>query len=190
MFDVTLALSALVEPFGGALSEFGLKAHTYALVTIHRAENTDDIARLQIIADALCQFSSEIPLVWPVHPRTRNALDRAGLLDRLSKALVLLEPIGYLAMTQLEKYAALIITDSGGVQKEAFFHQVPCVTVRQETEWVELVDSGWNRLAPPTDVGSLVASLRAAPGSLGIEVQPYGAGDAALRIARHLTSTA
>jgi UDP-GlcNAc3NAcA epimerase len=102
--------------------------------------------------------------------------------------VVLVEPQGYLAMVQLEKYAALIATDSGGVQKEAFFYRVPCVTLRNETEWTELVEAGWNRLAPPLDAAVVLASLRASLGSIGQDIAPYGAGDAARRIVRQLSS--
>jgi len=106
-------------------------------------------------------------------------LQKAGQLEALAKHVKLIEPIGYLDMVQLEKFAALIATDSGGVQKEAFFYQVPCVTLRDETEWVELVEAGWNRLAPPTDAGAVQGAITAALGSRGQDVFPYGSGDAA-----------
>ena len=92
-------------------------------------------------------------------------------------------PLGYLDMIELQAAAQLVVTDSGGVQKEAFFFARPCVTLRDETEWVELVDAGWNRLAPPTSAEMLVAAMRAAIGSTGRPVRPYGDGDAAQRIA-------
>jgi UDP-GlcNAc3NAcA epimerase len=107
----------------------------------------------------------------------------------LQRAVVLLEPLGYLAMVQLEKYAAVIATDSGGVQKEAFFYRVPCVTLRDETEWAELVRAGWNRLAPPVDAASVLQALRASLASTGEEVAPYGSGDAAHRIVRQLSDS-
>ena len=100
----------------------------------------------------------------------------------------LIDPVGYLDMVQLEKFAALIATDSGGVQKEAFFYQVPCVTLRDETEWVELVESGWNRLAPPVYSDALVSAIEAALGSTGRAVQPYGDGQAASSIAARLSA--
>lgn len=127
-------------------------------------------------------------MVWPLHPRTRGVLAKQGKLDALAKSVILLVPVGYLDMVQLEKHAALIATDSGGVQKEAFFYSVPCVTLRNETEWVELVEAGWNRLVSPTDTASILATLRISRGMTGKEVMPYGSGDAANRIVQRLIS--
>ena len=107
-------------------------------------------------------------------------------MNTMKPGVKLLEPVGYLDMVRLEKFAALIVTDSGGVQKEAFFHGVPCVTLRDETEWTELIDSGWNRLASPRNGGSLGRDVLAALGSHGQAIQPYGDGTASLRIAQHL----
>ena len=101
---------------------------------------------------------------------------------------MLIDPVGYLDMVQLEKHAALIATDSGGVQKEAFFHRVPCVTLRDETEWTELVDSGWNRLADTRSSHAVAAALEEALNFAPKPVQPYGQGDAATRIATALAS--
>ncbi|MCD2516303.1 UDP-N-acetylglucosamine 2-epimerase (non-hydrolyzing) [Massilia sp. G4R7] len=190
MYDVALHHGARVDARGGILGELGrtrgIRAGAYCLATIHRAENTDDPARLAVLLDALMRFSSELPVILPLHPRTRQILAGARRLDALERALVLVEPQAYLAMVQLEKYAALVATDSGGVQKEAFFHRVPCVTFRDETEWVELLDAGWNRLAPPTGAEPVLAALRAALGSTGQAVSPYGDGDAAERIVQRL----
>jgi UDP-GlcNAc3NAcA epimerase len=136
----------------------------------------------------LIAFTRDIPVVLPLHPRTRAVLARQGKLEALAQAVILVEPLGYLDMVQMEKYAALIATDSGGVQKEAFFHRVPCVTLRDETEWIELVEAGWNRLAPPVDAASVLADLRASLGTAGREIAPYGTGDAAARIVRQLAA--
>ena len=186
MYDVALHHGRRVQAAGGALQRLGLAAQGYVLATIHRAENTDHPQRLAAIVDALTATARQLPVVWPLHPRTRAVLVQAGQLDALAKAVHLIEPVGYLDMVQLEKFAALIATDSGGVQKEAFFHHVPCVTLRDETEWVELLDAGWNRLAPPLNAGSVVDTIQAALGSRGQDVQPYGAGDAARRIVERL----
>ncbi len=99
---------------------------------------------------------------------------------------MLIDPVGYLDMVQLEKYAAVIATDSGGVQKEAFFYQVPCVTLRDETEWVELVESNWNRLAPPESASLLRDAIIGAVGTIGHDVKPYGDGQAAHKVVERL----
>ena len=186
MYDVALFHGRRVQADAGLMARLGLARQGYVLATIHRAENTDHLERLAVIVDALISISGQLPVVWPLHPRTRGVLKKVGKLDALSAKVNLIDPVGYLDMVQLEKYAALIATDSGGVQKEAFFHQVPCVTLRNETEWVELVDAGWNRLAPPTDVDAVHSAIVASLGSRGKAVEPYGAGDAALRIISEL----
>lgn len=192
MYDVALHHGARVGKQGGMLgrlgAEHGVRSGKYCLATIHRAENTDHPDRLATIVDALTAFAASIPVVWPLHPRTRGVLASQGKLEALAHAVVLVEPLGYLDMVQMERHAALIATDSGGVQKEAFFHRVPCVTLRDETEWNELVEAGWNRLTPPVDADSVLAALYASLGNVGKEVAPYGAGDAASRIARRLAA--
>jgi len=193
MFDVALRYGAKVGEQGGILESLavsrGIVPGGYCLATIHRAENTDNSQRLKSIFDALLEFSKEVPVIIPLHPRTRKILGAAGLLPALhdSRSLILCDPVGYLDMVQLEKYAALIATDSGGVQKEAFFYRVPCVTLRTETEWVELLEAGWNHLAPPETTMSVLSGLQAGIGTKGQEIQPYGKGDAAQRIVEHLT---
>lgn len=188
MFDVALHYGERVKPEGGLLASMGLKPGAYVLATIHRAENTDHPQRLANVVDALVFTARSMPVVWPLHPRMRAILQQTGRLDKLSSQLHLIEPVGYLDMVQLEKYAAVIATDSGGIQKEAYFYKVPCVTLRDETEWVELVEAGWNRLAPPLDAAAVLAALRASLGSHGAEIAPYGQGDAAQRIVQRLVS--
>ncbi|HOL37750.1 MAG TPA: UDP-N-acetylglucosamine 2-epimerase, partial [Rubrivivax sp.] len=162
----------------------------YVLATVHRAENTDDASRLDAIVGALQSLACEIPVVWPLHPRTRRTLDLRGANLQGRGRLHVVEPLGYLDMLELERAAALVVTDSGGVQKEAFFFERPCVTVRDETEWVELVEAGWNTIVPPTSSAVVVDACRAAIGSRGRAIQPYGKGDAAMRIARILRAAA
>jgi UDP-GlcNAc3NAcA epimerase len=123
----------------------------YLLLTIHRAENVDDERRL---AAVLALLDLDRPVIFPVHPRTREALSRAGV--ELPANVRPIEPVGYLAMIALERHAAAIATDSGGVQKEAYLAGVPCATLRDETEWVETVAAGWNRV-----VGLAPGALRA-----------------------------
>ena len=115
----------------------------FLLATVHRAENTDDPVRLRAIVEAL--VSLDDPIVFPIHPRTRKALDRLEFPTLPSRVKVI-EPVGYLDMVHLEQSARTIMTDSGGIQKEAYWLGVPCVTLRDETEWVETVESGWNVL--------------------------------------------
>jgi UDP-GlcNAc3NAcA epimerase len=192
MYDVALHHGARVGKQGGMLgrlaAERGLRPGEYCLATIHRAENTDRLDRLGTIVEGLAAFARDIPVVWPLHPRTRGVLASQGKLEALAQAVILVEPLGYLDMVQMEKYAALIATDSGGVQKEAFFHRVPCVTLRDETEWKELVEAGWNRIAPPQGAASVLAALRASLGTEGKQVAPYGKGDAASRILQRLAA--
>lgn len=125
----------------------------YLLVTLHRAENVDDPRRL---ASLFSMLDLERPVVFPVHPRTREAMARGGLtLPRNVRAI---DPVGYLAMVALERHAAMIATDSGGVQKEAYLAGIPCITLRNETEWVETVAAGWNRVVG-LDPGALRSAL-------------------------------
>lgn len=188
MYDVALHHGRRVGPEGRVLGRLGLVPGSYVLATVHRAENTDHPARLAAVVDALRTVAERHPVVWPLHPRTRGVLQRDGRLATLGPRVHVIDPVGYLDMVQLEKHAAAIATDSGGVQKEAFFYRVPCVTLRDETEWVELVDAGWNRLAPPTDAAAVAAAVTAAIGRAGTDVQPYGAGDAADRIVARLVA--
>lgn len=164
-----------------------IEGRPFVLATVHRAENTDDPGRLQAIVQALLRFADDIDVVLPLHPRTRSVLARMSLSPDDNPRLHCIEPIGYLDMIELEQTAQMVITDSGGVQKEAYFFGKPCVTLRDETEWVELVEAGWNRLAPPISLDNLLAAFRSALGTTGAPIQPYGAGDAADRIARILS---
>jgi UDP-GlcNAc3NAcA epimerase len=181
MLDAAMLYSQRALSNSRILQTHGLKGLPYILATIHRAENTDDGYRLGNIASALAELNREIPVVFPLHPRTRNALTEHGLLERLSKCR-LIAPVGFLDMVLLESSAAAIVTDSGGVQKEAFFHGTPCVTLRQETEWVELVELGWNRLCPADDPAAIVSAVRSAIGTKGQTARPYGDGHASARI--------
>lgn len=129
------------------LAPLALTAKEYAVATVHRAENTDDAGRLHSIFRALDRVAGEIlPVILPMHPRTRKAVDALGVTVT-SKQFARIEPVSYRDMLTLVANARLVLTDSGGLQKEAFLLGVPCVTLREETEWIELVDAGWNRLA-------------------------------------------
>ena len=125
----------------------GLSAAGYTLATVHRAENTDDRERLRKVLTALVELARDEPVVVPLHPRTRAAMNAMGWSPSSHSRLCLIEPVGPLDMVALERSARVILTDSGGVQKEAYWLGVPCVTLRDETEWVETVRAGWNVLA-------------------------------------------
>ena len=154
----------------------------YILVTVHRAENTESESRLSNIVSALLKLSQNDQVVWPLHPRTEIALKNLGLFERVKSGLDVLPPLSYIQMMQLQQGASVIATDSGGVQKEAYFHKVPCVTLRDETEWQELVDNGWNRIASPQNSANVVANIRLAFGSLGTDIDLYGNGSASKAI--------
>lgn len=182
MYDVALHYAQAAEAKSHILKRLGLNRRQYLLATAHRAENTDNPQRLAAIVSGLSQLAQEMPVVFPMHPRTRAAIERNRLLDAVPAAMQLIEPVGYLDMVQLEKNARLVATDSGGVQKEAFFHGVPCATLRDETEWEELVASGWNCLVPPHTADDVVRGIRRALAMRGKAVAPYGNGDAAQRV--------
>jgi len=189
MYDAALYYARKSVRKSDVLARLGLHARGYVLATVHRQENTDDPRRLRAIFDALQVLAREIPAVVPVHPRTRKALARLGW--RAERGLVLTDPVGYLDMVMLERHARLIATDSGGVQKEAYFYRVPCATLRTETEWVELVTAGWNRLVPPDSAPVIHRALRRLVTGFHrprASARLYGAGDAAERIARALAS--
>lgn len=186
MYDAALYFGAVAEARAEALARHATPADGYALATVHRAENTDDPERLAGILQALAALHRDLPVVLPLHPRTRQAADAAGLGQDLD-GLLLLPPVSFLEMVLLEKRARLILTDSGGIQKEAYFHGVPCVTLRDETEWTETVEAGWNRLAGarPEAIGAAVAAALH-DGEARRPIPDYGAGNTAERIVTSL----
>jgi UDP-GlcNAc3NAcA epimerase len=184
MYDVALYYSAKAEKTSRILDTLNLTSHGFALATVHRAENTDSPSRLRTLLEALRLVGNHMPVVIPLHPRTRARV--GDIEDFAAPGLRIISPVGYLDMITLEKHAAVIATDSGGVQKEAYFYQVPCVTLRNETEWVELVQCGWNRLQPPTDARAVADAIMQAIGSKGVQIQLYGGGEAAYRIVKTL----
>ncbi len=143
MYDTVLLTREPARLHSEIVSRLGLVAGNYAVATVHRAENTDDPEQLNRIISYLHQESERQPIVLPLHPRTAGAASRAGIaLDGLH----VIEPLGYLDMSRLLADCACVFTDSGGVQKEAYFHGKPCITLRGETEWLETITCGWNRL--------------------------------------------
>ena len=176
MYDAVLAAAAR-SAGRDTLLRLGLQPGGYLLATVHRAGNTDDPARLGAIVAALNALTE--PVVFPVHPRTAKAL--AALGHPLAAHIQPIAPQGYLDMIALERGARLILTDSGGVQKEAYWLAVPCVTLREETEWVETVAHGWNRLVgtDPAAIQTAVATFH----PTGTPPPVFGDGHAAEQIA-------
>ncbi len=164
------------------LSRLGVTPGGYLVLTLHRAENTDDASRLCRIVTALAAASE--PVVFPVHPRTRRALAALGL--SATGAIRTIDPVGYADMLALARRARVVLTDSGGLQKEAYWLGVPCVTLRDETEWTETVDAGWNTLtgSDPDHIRAAIAA--SAPATSRPEL--YGDGHAAERIAELICS--
>jgi UDP-GlcNAc3NAcA epimerase len=168
MYDVTLLAVKRAQGRSRVLEENRLEPKSYAVATIHRAENTDDPDRFARILQWLSDRARETPIVMPVHPRTRKLMEVRNLRP---KGVLLVEPLGYLDMALLTHNAVAVFTDSGGLQKEAYFHRVPCVTLRDETEWVETVDAGWNRLWAEPDYRPQR------------HISDYGTGDSSEKIA-------
>jgi UDP-N-acetylglucosamine 2-epimerase len=182
MEDALLKGSEIAQLKSQVLDGLGLAPKAFLLATVHRAENTDDPQRLQQIMKALEELAHEQPVIFPVHPRTRKALERIGFEPANAgptPAIRFVPPVGYLDMIRLEESARVILTDSGGMQKEACWLQTPCVTLRQETEWIETVAAGWNQLAG-TQTGDIVAAVARARS--GAPLQDGGRGDTAADI--------
>jgi UDP-N-acetylglucosamine 2-epimerase len=176
MLDAALHFSGKVDA-SSILKEYGLARGRYVLATIHRASNTDSTDALATLLAAFAAIDE--PIAFPVHPRTRRALNAAQLT--FSSNVRAMDPVGYLDMLALEKDARMVLTDSGGVQKEAFFFGVPCVTLRIETEWTELVEAGWNRVVG-LDLELIVDAVRTWMPA-GPRPEVFGGGDASERIA-------
>jgi len=143
MVDILYDCIKIAEKKSIILDKLGLNPKEYYLATIHRVENTDNFERLKSIVEALCQIEN---MVFPCHPRTEKCLKKFGLWNKLTSKIKVIKPVGYLDMIMLEKNARKILTDSGGIQKEAYILKVPCVTLRESTEWIETVEDGWNIL--------------------------------------------
>jgi UDP-GlcNAc3NAcA epimerase len=167
MYDATLFAIARAKTEAGILAKLGLSAKRYGVATVHRAENTKDEASLRSVVDFLQEQAKLHPIVLPLHPRTRQTAHAMGIAF---DGIRVINPVGYFDMVQLLNGACEIFTDSGGIQKEAYFHRVPCTTLRDETEWFETIEHGWNRLWKGADF------------SERSEIDEYGDGRAAFRI--------
>jgi len=181
MVDAMLHFLSISEKSSSIIRDLGLKQGSYHLFTMHRPENTDHPERIKSISKGL--EASGKTIIYPVHPRMRSVLQKPeikGSLDKV-KNLKMIDPVGYLDMIQLEKHADKIITDSGGMQKEAFFLRRPCITIRDESEWVETVKAGYNVV-----VGADNKAIAQAIKEFDPEIKDdhlYGEGDAAEIIA-------
>ena len=185
MYDAALNYSVRAERESRVLDRLSLRPKSYVLATVHRAENTDDPERLDAILGGLDRVAGRVPVVLPLHPRLRAVLLRRGDPWVPGGLLTFIDAVSYLEMIVLEKNSLLIATDSGGVQKEAFFFRVPCVTLRDETEWVELVELGYNRVLPPRgaeEVAEGIAACLDSRAMAGPVEDLYGGGRAAAAI--------
>lgn len=171
MYDATLFAAERADKVSNILAELGVDHKKYAVATVHRPENTDSPEQLGAVIGYLLKQAEVQPIVFPLHPRTRQYAERLGIdLD----GLIVTGPVGYINMAKLLHGACAVFTDSGGLQKEAYFHRVPCVTMRGETEWVETIAHGWNRLWNGPDFTERS------------EIDEYGDGRAAFRITQLL----
>lgn len=190
MFDAAIFYANKAKQKGDIVERLGLSERGYILTTLHRAENTDDPGRLMAILNNLNAAAMQLPVVLPLHPRTRLAIEKLNGVS-LDPMIRIIEPVGYLDMVMLEQNARVIVTDSGGVQKEAYFHRVPCLTVRDETEWTELVECGWNKIVgmdAEKFSSALALAMTGSPPEWRSDL--YGSGQSAARIVDLLFSFA
>jgi UDP-GlcNAc3NAcA epimerase len=189
MADVALTFGPIADRRSQILERLELEPRSYCVATAHRAGNVDEPERLAALIEVLARAGEVAPVVFAVHPRTRARLEAADLLDGLeSLGIRAIEPLGYLDITRLVRSSRAVVTDSGGLQKEAFLASVPCVTMREETEWVETVETGWNRLVG-LDAKAAAKALEemAKPGeSVSPAAELYGGGRAGERVAAAL----
>lgn len=171
MLDATLNATKRAEKESKILESLSLAPKSYSVCTLHRAENTDDAKRFAELIHWLDSQAKDVPMVLPLHPRTQNVMKTQNIAP---KHIRIIAPLGYLDMAWLLNHAQSLYTDSGGLQKEAYFHRVPCVTLREETEWVETVEAGWNRLWRVSDYKPRR------------DIAEYGTGDASTKIAQQI----
>lgn len=186
MYDAALFFGKKTLSQNHILHNLQLISKQFILTTIHRAENTNDSKRFKSIISALSKIANNNQkVVLPLHPRTKQFIDKYNLnsIVENNKNLIITEPVSYLEMIFLERNAKLIVTDSGGIQKEAYFHSIPCVTLRDETEWLETVVNGWNQLVG-ADENKIVEAIKNA--KCGKHIEDYGKGDTANLILKHI----
>jgi UDP-GlcNAc3NAcA epimerase len=179
MYDAVKLFGPISSKRSSILNTLKIKEKGFCLTTIHRAENTNDEASLLAIIKSLNQIAQSTDVVFPIHPRTEAAFCAYNLLPLLSKKVKVIKPVGYLDMLQLTQHANFVVTDSGGLQKEAFYLKAPCIVLRDQTEWVELVENGWNFLVAPHDSALLEDSLTKIVSIPTSWQNPYGDGNSA-----------
>ena len=188
MYDAVLYYKEKAKNTSSILERLNLKKKKYALATIHRQENTDNSETLSAIFHGLIKIASQTPIVLPLHPRTKEALIRAKLLEEVQKHLKIIDPIGYLDMIALLSNSSTLLTDSGGMQKESFYLKVPCLTLRPETEWIELLIGQINQLVNINSHSILKAFQSIQNTNIEWPKSPYGdgnTGDKIIPILRH-----
>jgi len=178
MYDAVLQFSGLAQTKSSILTQLKLNPRSYSLATIHRAYNTDDPGALKALFDAFGKTGEKI--ILPIHPRTANSIKTNRI--QVSENVTLIDPVSYLDMLMLEQQARLILTDSGGVQKEAYFFGVPCITLRPETEWIETRDSGWNQVVG-NDLEKIMEAVNKKDWPREQPIGLFGDGHAAEKIA-------
>ena len=159
MYDAAMYYKNKSKKHTGLLEKYALKKNNYIIATIHRAENTDNFSKLEIILRAFDKISEMCNVLLPLHPRTKKFIEKHNIKLNPYK-LKIIEPLSYLEMIFLESRSGMIITDSGGVQKEAYFFKKPCLTLRNETEWIELVNAGCNVICPPDSVINIFQAVK------------------------------
>ena len=179
MQDAALYYAQFADERSDILDRLGMAQERIALATIHRAENTDKLERLEGIVAALNKIHEHQPVICPIHPRTAKILAANGI----TPSFKIIDPVGYFDMIKLLQASDIVLTDSGGLQKEAFFFESPCVTMRDQTEWVELVEGGFNEIAGADADKIIAAYQRMKQSTLDFSVDLYGNGKAAENIA-------
>lgn len=180
MVDSLLFNKSIAETRSSILNDLKLKSKDYLVATIHRASNTDNKEKLQNIVEAFQELDQDI--VFPVHPRTVKLLKSYGLYNKLNSSVIITEPLGFLDFVKLMNHARMILTDSGGVQKEAYILTVPCITLRENTEWIETVEDGWNILVG-SNKDKIISTVEEFKPSLESHTNRYGCGDSSRYIA-------
>jgi UDP-GlcNAc3NAcA epimerase len=194
MYDIALKYTNKANQISKILTELNIKSKDYILATIHRAENVDNKNKLFNIFTILNSLAKEFKIIMPIHPRTSKMIYNFNYTSLLSNILII-EPVGIFDMISLENNSKLIITDSGGIQKEAYFHKVPCVTLREETEWIETVECGCNKVVNPNDIEQVINNIYKMLSTTINDYQLknytyvnelYGNGDASKKIVKHI----